>query len=302
MSCYRPLTAYQCADKSVVFDERKGDVVRTLQLPCSRCIGCRLDNSRYWAIRCMHEAQMHTANCFVTLTYRDDAVWNLEYRDFVLFMKKLRRSLDARLCYLRSKQRIKFYMCGEYGEQRGRPHFHACLFGFDFSDRKYWCKSPSGALLYRSEELERLWSHGNSTVGDVTFESAAYAARYCTKKVTGAMAVEHYRHVDVETGEVLQREPEFNSMSLRSPVGLRWLERFRSDVYPHGLVVVNGVEVRPPRFYDERFKEAEPEAYEVMLCEREKRAKERFADNSPERLLVKEKVAKAKAAFLKRNL
>jgi hypothetical protein len=87
---------------------------------------------------------------------------------------------------------IKFYMCGEYGPKLGRPHFHALLFGHDFSDRKLWSTTPAGSKLYRSAELEKLWDKGFSSVGDANFESAAYVARYIMKKVSGEAAESHY--------------------------------------------------------------------------------------------------------------
>ena len=161
MPCYHPISAYQCTDGSIVFYESKRhDVSRSLQLPCGQCVGCRLERSRQWAIRCMHEAQMHTQNCFLTLTY-DDAHLpsdrSLHYRDFQLFIKRLRKRYPGR--------RIRYYMAGEYGENFGRPHWHACIFGFDFDDKKLWKRTSANSLLYRSKDLELLWPFGYSSIG-----------------------------------------------------------------------------------------------------------------------------------------
>ena len=131
MACYKPLRAWQCANGDVVFAELgRFDITRQLDLPCGQCVGCRLERSRQWAMRCLHEAKMHDRNCFVTLTYNNDNVpadRSLNYRDFQLFMKRLRFHFRG--------VPIRFYMCGEYGEDFGRPHFHACLFGLDFPDK-----------------------------------------------------------------------------------------------------------------------------------------------------------------------
>lgn len=270
--------------------------MRSLQLACGQCVGCRLERSRQWAVRCMHEAQLSKANCFATLTYRPECVppgGSLRYRDFQLFMKRLRKAAG---------KRVRFYMCGEYGEQFARPHFHACLFGYDFPDKLYWGKSPGGAALYRSALLERLWPHGFSSVGAVTFESAAYVARYVMKKITGQMAEDHYRVVDEETGEVFARVPEFNRMSLRPGIGADWLDRFRSDVFPHGAVVVNGRECRPPRYYDKKFREFDALAAEDMDFGRHLEARAAFEDNTDARLKVKEQVARARLERLKRSI
>lgn len=121
VACYHPLAAYQCADGSVVFHESgRLNTVRSLFLACGQCIGCRLERSRQWAMRCMHEASLYDENCFVTLTYDDAHLksTSLEYADFQLFMKRLRKKFADRL--------IRFYMCGEYGEAFSRPKKNRC--------------------------------------------------------------------------------------------------------------------------------------------------------------------------------
>jgi hypothetical protein len=298
MPCYHPLSAYQCADGSIVFYESKRhDTVKSLSLPCGQCIGCRLERSRQWAIRCMHEAQMHEQNCFITLTY-DDAHLpsdrSLHYRDFQLFIKRLRKRYSGR--------RIRYYMAGEYGENFGRPHWHACIFGLDFDDKKLWKRTSTNSLLYRSENLELLWPFGYSSIGDVTFESAAYVARYIMKKVTGKNASEHYQEIDPDTGEITNRTPEFTKMSLKPGIGYEWYKQYTSDVYPHDYVVVRGKKVKPPKFYDKKYKIDNPYEFDELLYIREKSAKLRHEDNTLERLAVKEQVAKAKLQKLKRNL
>ncbi len=298
MPCYHPLSAFQCADGSIVFYESKRhDTVKSLSLPCGQCVGCRLERSRQWAIRCMHEAQMHTQNCFITLTY-DDAHLpsdrSLHYRDFQLFIKRLRKRYPGR--------RIRYYMAGEYGENFGRPHWHACIFGLDFDDKKLWKRTSANSLLYRSQDLELLWPFGYSSIGDVTFESAAYVARYIMKKVTGKNASEHYQEIDPDTGEITNRTPEFTKMSLKPGIGYEWYKQYTSDVYPHDYVVVRGKKVKPPKYYDKKYKIDNPYEFDELLYIREKSAKLNYADNTPERLLVKEQVTQAKLQKLKRNL
>jgi len=298
MPCYYPLRAYQCSDGHIVFYESKRhDTVKTLSLPCGQCIGCRLERSRQWAIRCMHEAQMHTQNCFITLTYNDAHLpsdRSLHYRDFQLFIKRLRKRYPGR--------KIRYYMAGEYGENFGRPHFHACLFGIDFDDKKLWKRTSANSMLYTSRDLEILWPFGYSSVGDVTFESAAYVARYIMKKVTGKNAKEHYTEIDPESGEITTRKPEFTKMSLKPGIGYEWYKQYTSDVYPHDYVVIRGKKVKPPKYYDKKYKIDQPYEFDELLYIREKSAKLHFEDNTPERLLVKEQVAKAKLQKLKRNL
>lgn len=298
MSCYHPISAWQCTDGSIVFDERrKHDISRSLNLPCGQCIGCRLERSRQWAMRCMHEAQLHQHNCFITLTYDDAHLpsdQSLHYKDFQLFLKRLRKKYTG--------VQIRYYMAGEYGENYGRPHFHACIFGHDFHDKKLWKRTSSGSLIYRSEDLETLWPFGYSSIGDVNFESAAYVARYIMKKQTGKHSEKHYQYTSLETGEIVQMKPEFNKMSLKPGIGYEWYKKYRSDVYPHDYVVIRGKQVKPPKFYDKKYKTDYPYEYDELIYNREKRAKLNFADNTPERLAVKEQVAQAKLQKLKRTL
>jgi len=298
LPCYHPIAAYQTVDGQVVFSERRYfDISRTLSLPCGQCVGCRLERSRQWAMRCLHEAKLHANNCFITLTYSDEHLPNdrsLHYRDFQLFMKKLRKKFGSN---------IRFYMCGEYGEKFDRPHFHACIFGFDFPDRKYWKQTGSGSKLYRSEELEKLWKYGFSSIGDVNFESAAYVARYIMKKVTGqGKHDQHYKFTDLSTGEVLEKKPEFNKMSLKPGIGYEWFKKFRSDVYPHDYVIINGRKVRPPKYYDLKYSKESPFEWEEVQQKRIDTAKANFEDNTDERLLVKETITKARVKMLKREL
>lgn len=207
---------------------------------CGRCLGCRLEYSRQWAVRCMHEASLHDRNCFVTLTYAE-APKDLQYSDFQLFMKRLRRSWG----------RCSFYMSGEYGETNGRPHFHSVLFGVDFSDKVYFGRSPSGFKLYTSASLSALWPHGFSSVGGLTFETCAYVARYVHKKMLQANG-----------GAYAGSVGEFSRMSLRPAIGKRWFDRFgQSDVLPEGTVVVNGVSAVAPRYYRRELRKRFPLGY-----------------------------------------
>lgn len=302
MACFHPVPAFQDEDGRVVFTERTGHgSVRSLSLPCGQCVGCRLERSRQWAVRCMHEAKLYDRNCFITLTYSEEnlpADLSLRYQDFQLFMKRLRRRF--------STSKIRFYMCGEYGEDHadhcGRPHYHACLFNCYFPDQLYF-KRVGKSVLYTSAILTELWPHGFTLIGAVTFESAAYVARYCMKKVTGKPAEEHYRVVDPDTGEVRTRVPEFARMSLRPGIGGGWLLRFLGDVFPAGECVVNGRFTKAPRYYDKLYERSDTDDGMARLqAARLLRASRKFADNCDDRLAVKEQVTYARVSQFNRNL
>lgn len=295
MACYSPLKAQR--DSNGVRVLSRDAPLWNLQLPCGQCVGCRLERSRQWAMRIMHEASLYEDNCFVTLTYNDEHVpedGGLHYRHFQLFMKRLRKSFPDRI--------IRFYMCGEYGGKFGRPHFHACLFNVSFKDMQVWRKSNSDNMLYTSVLLENLWSKGFCSVGALTFESAAYVARYIMKKVNGALQARTYEVVSTVTGEIFARRPEFNKMSLKPGIGSGWYDKFHSDVFPHDRVIVNGNKMRPPKYYDKLLKRDCQDVYDVIKNKRFVDMQSKLGDNTYARLSVKEVVAKAGLSKLKRSL
>ena len=294
MSCYHPLTAYRTKGGDITFRQGQG-VGSEIKLPCGQCIGCRLERSRQWAMRCMYESQMHVDNCFLTLTYSDEYLpsgGSLRGRDFSLFIKRLRKRI--------SPKRIRFFACGEYGSE-GRAHYHAIIFGHDFSDKTFFKKSPSGEPVFISETLTSVWGLGHATIGDVTFDSCGYVARYCLKKVNGDRKEAHYRRIVPETGEIIDLVPEFSRMSLKPGIGKDWYEKFRSDVFPSDFLVVNGQRVNPPRYFDNLLKREDEDLLERIKLKRVRQASRFKADQRPERLKVREKVVKARVSQLKRE-
>lgn len=254
-------------------------------------------------MRCVHEAQLHEENAFITLTYAPENVppgGTLIKKDFQDFAKRLRKKFADR--------KIKYFHCGEYGDRTGRPHYHALLFGLDFADKRPWKKSADGSQIFTSEILSGLWPAGFCTTGAVTFESAAYVARYVMKKITGARAKKHYETVDPDTGEVTDRLPEYTTMSLKGnapgePGGIAaaWYKQFKGDVFPSDFVVVRGQKMKPPKFYDRLLELEDPEARAVVRESRMAAALKRDHDNSTARLLVREKVKIAQTKLLKRE-
>jgi len=291
MPCFRPLKGYRSrvvnpstGKRSIVFNSREGYYDFPVDLPCGQCIGCRLERSRQWAIRCSHEAALHDDNCFITLTYDDvnlPSDGSLNKKHFQDFMKRLR---------FRFGSGIRFFHCGEYGEKFARPHYHACLFNFDFPDKLLW-KTVGENRLYRSEALEELWPFGFSTIGSVTFESAAYVARYITKKVTGDRAGGHYGG----------RVAEYTTMSRRPGIAKGWLERFRSDVYPSDFVVLREKKMKPPKYYDRQFEIEYPKDYAKVMLRRKLKGRRLALKNPESRLAVREEVQFLRFKQLKRG-
>jgi hypothetical protein len=287
MPCYHPIKGFRTPD-GVVFAERsRHDILGDINIACGQCVGCRLERSRQWADRVMHEAATSTSSCFVTLTYDDSHLPpdnSLNHKHFQLFIKRLRKHFHP--------VKPRFYMCGEYGSQTNRPHYHACLFNVHFPDKIPHAKTSAGSLIYTSAILSKLWPFGHSSIGDLNKQSAAYTARYCMQKITGQMAQYHYSG----------RTPDYNRMSLRPGIGATWFARYHADVFNRDYVVSNGTPGRPPKYYDKLHKRLDQVAHEATQYGRHIKALPLKSDNTPERLLVKETVAKARIRQLKREI
>lgn len=280
LACFRLWSAWAPDDGGPLLFRESANA-REVKLPCGRCIGCMKTRQRSWGIRCMHEAQLHDASAFVTLTYNEEHYApSLNYSDFRRFLWRLRKEVGP----------TRYFVAGEYGSKDGRPHWHALLFGRSFSDRV-----AIGSELFRSPSLERLWPLGFSSVGDVTPASAMYVAKYCTKVVRGDGADKHYSRLDLRTGEIVRVVPEFARMSLRPGIGAKWFYKYWPEVYVarDGVVMHGGFTVPAPRYYDALLDLAENDLMDSKRAERYTRAGKFVEDTSPARLAVREACAVA---------
>lgn len=302
MSCFNTINARLGEVKAngkrqVIFtgakDERDEN---TVKLPCGKCIGCLRNRAREWAIRCVHEARLHDRNCFLTLTYSDENLpenGSIDVREFQKFIRSLRKEAKAKL---------RYFHCGEYGSKLLRPHYHALIFGYDFPDKRLHSTNGLGQRVYRSKTLERLWTKGFSTIGAVTNESAQYVARYTLKKVYGKESEAHYAG----------RKPEYVTMSRRPGIGSAWYKAFKSDIYPEGILVFNGVKQMPPRYYDSLYQAEDPDGMEEIKEDRKRRAAKvkawdnvygvyrKVSNNDTGRLAVRERIVIQRMRNLKR--
>jgi len=273
MGCYYPVGVYR----------KDGSPTKR---PCGYCIGCRLENSRQWAMRCVHEAQMHAENSFITLTYNDDNLpedKSINKKTMQTFVKKLREELYPKkiryfgsaeygeICETCQKSRKICYDkgCGKFKKSLGRPHYHLCIFNHEFPDkkafffdRKRWKQKFSTRgydhTLYRSPLLEKIWKKGYSTVGELSFDSAGYCARYVTKKINGQKELKHYG----------DKSHEFALMSRNPGIGNQWIKKYLYDVYPKDYVHVNGKKMRPCRYYDSVLEKLKPKMYDQIKQKR----------------------------------
>jgi len=293
MPCYRPLDGWYSkyvnptGKKSIVFDiKQTNDPFNKIRVPCGKCIGCKLDYSRKWAIRCLHESEYHAENSFLTLTYDNENLpekGSLNKRDYVLFLKRLRKNLGIK---------FRYYVAGEYGDKKGRPHYHICVFGWVPKDLYMYEYSQKTKIpVYRSPELEKIWGKGRVIVGQVTLESAAYVARYCLKKTEGSK-YEKYKILG-------EKEGEFVAMSRMPGLGYKWIEQYKSDVYPHDYVEYKGKKSKPPRYYDNYLQKTDTIMYNNVKSERETNAQK--CKKSRRDLAVAERVKLLQINKLKRS-
>lgn len=285
-SCYYPLRAYRDSENNIKFvpsESQSFDINNLgqnteLRLPCGRCLGCRLNHAEGWALRMVHEAQLHEQNAFITLTYDPEHLpedQSLQYNHVTLFLKKLRKILD------KADIKIKYYYVGEYGEKLTRPHYHIVLFGFDFSSKlryrgkennfQHW-RTKNGNKYYISSLLTDLWGRGHCEIGEVNYNTCMYVAKYVTKKVNGSLKDAHYTRLNSQTGEVCTITPEQARMSRKEAIGRKWLEKFTLDVYPHDHVVTHGKKLKVPRYYDKWLEKNNPALLEEVKLKRESSA------------------------------
>lgn len=243
----------------------------------------------------VHEAQLHERNCFITLTYRPEDVprdGSLRVDDWQRFAKRMRKRLGP----------FRFFHVGEYGDTNYRPHYHACIFGLDFHHDRELFKKDGANETFTSGTLEDLWGLGFTTVGHLTWQSAAYCARYVMKKQTGDAAEDAYRRIDLETGEEYFVKPEYVTMSRRPGLGKGWYDRFKGDVFPSDEVILDGKRHRPPKFYDQQLEKEDPQLLETLREKRKDAVARRRDDLTPERLRVKEELTEQRVSLLRRSL
>lgn len=330
MPCYHPIIAYQNLNektkkgKSVIkFSVKAGDRPKytRIELPCGQCLGCEIEKSNQWATRICLEAKMYKHNYFVTLTYNEDTVpvkinevaeidqeteeilgfkevseLSLKKSDHVAFMKALRQKF-AKLGH----QGIRFFMCGEYGEETHRPHYHYILLNCPLYDLVPFFVNSNHQQIYRSKMLEETWQKGNVSIGEVTFESRAYVRRYTLKK-------QHWKE------KPLIAEPEFILMSRNPGIGKPYYERNKDKIYKNDEVLIKkelskALMKKPPKYFDEILDVENPILLEQKKMQRRKNRiatrnnrLERTSLSADEYLIQQERIHREKIARLKTGM
>lgn len=231
-------------------------------IPCGHCDACIEQRTKSWAVRCCLEAGQYQDNCFVTLTYNQANLPSKGVckKDVYRFIKNLRNEFGAG---------IRYFGCAEYGSL-GRAHYHIILFNFFPNDAKCLTQSPYGGFYYSSKSLERLWRTekklkdgkyhqlGFVSVGEVSFNSCAYVARYCQKKIGKELGI-----VGVN--------PEFSFMSRRPGIGQFYFkEHFDSLIATDTIYGQFGgrFTVSSFRYFDKLIDKVDPEKLNDLKCQR----------------------------------
>lgn len=258
--CTSPREAGYNASGQITFSKKQyNKELAGFQIPCGQCVECKLERARDWAVRCVHEADSHKENSFITLTYSPENLpsdGKVSKKHFQDFMKRLREAFP--------NNEIGYLACGEYGSKTKRPHYHACLFGIDFPDKKFVRTSDRGDKVYNSEELTKIWKHGHTEIGQVTFQSAGYVARYVLKKQ--------------------KDEPEYIPFQLSSKkraIGKKWLQENWRDVFTHGeLILKDGTRTKIPRYYEKWFKAQMPNHWSRYVTETKPKNTQRLQEKA----------------------
>lgn len=286
MVCFRPIDAWK-GPKGLQFT-RSGSYsdLRATSIPCGKCMGCRISRQDDWATRIRLEGKLHPVNSFVTLTYAPEHLpldYSLSKDHAVKWTKRLRRALEP--------HRIRFFLCAEYGAGNWRPHYHAIIFNYDFPDRTPWRVAPSGEPSFRSELLEKTWPLGHCEVGSFTPQSARYVAGYTLKKITGERALEHYRRMNPDTGEIHQVIPEFTLMSRNPGIGCGWYDENERDAFPSDFLIIDGERKPVPRYFHKKANDKKPMAMATVKIARRKAGRKPSRDKTPERMQAREEHA-----------
>lgn len=190
---------------------------------CGQCMSCRIARKRAVVLRASLERAQHADACCATLTYSDEFVGDYQVRpaDWWHARDRLRHQVERDLGV-----KPRFFGIGEYGDQKGRPHWHVIAYGLRLVDgeeyfQRAWSDPLSGQPL------------GGVRVGPGDLAAAEYTAGYTLKKLT------------VRGDKLLEgRSPEFVIRPNNPGLGLSFIaqiaEAILADPAVHAAIVASG--------------------------------------------------------------
>ncbi|AXH77964.1 MAG: replication initiator protein [Microviridae sp.] len=266
MPCESPIRAYRPATGGPLLftapdPNRSPQIYQALDIPCGNCILCKEEHARQWAVRIAHEATLHEANSFLTLTYTNEQMPrhnSLDYSHLQKFWKRLRKQIGE----------LAYYAVGEYGDNTLRPHYHACIFGHDFTEGSI-IVAEEPHRLWENPWLNTAWGHGRVTIGQLNYKTARYTASYVTKKLK---STQQYVRMDDETGELIRVTQPRAFMSRN--IGKEWWLRYGAHTTAHDFVVIDGAKQKPPKAYDKWLGEVNPAKLEQIKENRKEKTQQ----------------------------
>lgn len=207
-------------------------------ITCGKCIVCLENRIKTWFIRIMCEIGYADYAKFITLTYRDEevpminGVETLRHKDFQDYIKRVRKMLGD--------IRMKYYMCGEYGERMGRPHYHAVILLYGDLKKK------------KSQEiLQSKWSKGFVHIGTVTPKSVRYCLDYLNK-----LAKKEY---DINQVRPYQK--------VSQGFGLNYMLDNEKQISELKYLAYNNVKYEVPRYFRKKSEKIDQEIRNMTMSE-----------------------------------
>lgn len=261
MPCEHPRDAWRpTIGGPIHFNQpRNGHTYTKIEIPCGTCILCQQEKARQWAVRITHEAKQWDESSFLTLTYDEDNIptyGSLQYEDLQKFWKRLRKQIGP----------LRYYAVGEYGDESLRPHYHACLFGHAFTEKRTILREGA-QMLWTNKQILEAWGMGHVSVGALNFQTAQYTASYVLKKL---VSKQKYVRVDEETGELIPLEQPRSFMSRN--LARQWWDSYGHHTTAHDIVVINGKKQKPPKAYDRWLGEVDEKKLEEIKETRKENA------------------------------
>lgn len=264
--CYNPVTIYDKRGK--LFDK---------EVSCRKCIECRQTRANEWALRMSQELKDHKESCYITLTYRKNPI--------VLYKPELQKFIKRLRKFIGKDTKIKYFACGEYGDQMLRPHYHLMIFGYEFKDLLYGGKTGSGIDYWLSNDLDKVWGYGRCTHQMVHPQAMKYVALYNAKtKKDGTLP------------EELWEFPEFNTMS--QGIGKNQMMKNIDVFLKTDEIYLDGFANKIPNYILNKLEMDEKYENKVITT----RAK-RYVERDERQLILKKRKAEKKKRFTKlRNI
>lgn len=158
------------------------------------------------------------------------------------FFKRLRQNqkrsgytTESHKVNLTPHDKIKYFGCGEYGEERSRPHMHAIIFNAS------------------RIAIEKSWTLGDVQVVQATQETIMYCMKYLDKK--------HGSEKDK------LKEPEFQTMS--EGIGKHYIEKqkhwHKKNLDILYVMTETGIKIPMPKYYRDKIFTEEERKDQVLI-------------------------------------